>query len=145
MPIPPEFTLDVQEEIHIAATPAKAFEALLQRLGPLNATPDGASLNMTLEPRPGGRWFRNLDNDTGHLWGHVQVIKPPTLLEISGPLFMSYPALSHVQFRIAEHKAGATLSFRHQALGLIDPEHRAGVTQGWHHMIQGVKDHAERH
>ena len=44
---------------------------------------------MTLEPRPGGRWFRDLGDDNGHFWGHVQAIKRPTLLEITGPLFMS--------------------------------------------------------
>ena len=37
-----------------------------------------------LEAWPGGRWFRDLGNNAGHLWGHVRVIKPPALLEISG-------------------------------------------------------------
>ena len=37
-------------------------------------------------------WYRDLGNDAGHLWGHVQVIKPPTWLELCGPMFMSYPA-----------------------------------------------------
>ena len=41
---------------------------------------------MKIEPWPGGRWYRDLGNNAGHLWGHVQVIKPPTLLEICGPL-----------------------------------------------------------
>ncbi|HEX3702577.1 MAG TPA: hypothetical protein VHU82_04550 [Vicinamibacterales bacterium] len=35
-----------------------------------------------LEAWPGGRWFRDLGDNTGHLWGHVQAIKPPTLPEI---------------------------------------------------------------
>ena len=30
--------------------------------------------------------------DNGHFWGHVQAIKRPTLLEITGPLFMSSPS-----------------------------------------------------
>ena len=48
---------------------------------------------MKIEPWPGGRWYRDLGNDNGHFWGHVQAIKQPTLLEIYGPLFMSYPLL----------------------------------------------------
>ena len=47
---------------------------------------------MKLEPWPGGRWFRDLGNDNGHFWGLVQAIKRPTLLEITGPLFMSAPS-----------------------------------------------------
>ena len=34
--------------------------------------------------------------------GFVQVIKPPTLLEIHGPMFMSYPVAGHLQIRLAE-------------------------------------------
>ena len=45
---------------------------------------------MKLEAWPGGRWYRDLGDGNGHFWGHVQAIKRPTLLEISGPLFMSY-------------------------------------------------------
>jgi hypothetical protein len=40
-------------------------------------------LPMTIEPRPGGRWFRDLGGDNGHFWGHVQAISAP-LMEIQG-------------------------------------------------------------
>ena len=63
-------------------------------MGPDNETPDGKPMPMKIEPWPGGRWYRDLGDDNGHLWGHVQAIKRPTLLEITGPLFMSYPASS---------------------------------------------------
>ena len=36
----------------------------------------------------------------GHLWGHVQVIKSPALLELVGPMPMSFPAVNHVQYRL---------------------------------------------
>ena len=99
---------------------------------------------MVLEPWPGGRWFRDLGNQQGHLWGFVQVIKPPTLLEITGPMMMSYPAANHVQFRVTQVTGGSTLLFRHRALGLIDPEHRTGMVKGWDFMIKGVKESAEK-
>ena len=44
-----------------------------------------------IEAWPGGRWFRDLGDGNGHYWATVQAIKRPTLLEFSGPLFMSYP------------------------------------------------------
>ena len=55
-----------------------------------------------LEPRPGGRWYRDLGGDNGHLWGFVQSIKRPSLLEIWGPLFVSTGATSHPIFRLSE-------------------------------------------
>ena len=42
-------------------------------------------------------WPVGLGGDVGHFFGNVQSIKPPTLLGICGPLFMSYPAVSNVQ------------------------------------------------
>jgi hypothetical protein len=90
-------TLTVTQEIHVRASLETTFEALLEQIGPENETPE-RKMPMTLEPWPGGRWFRDLGTGNGHLWGHVQSIKRPTLLEITGPLFMSYPVISHVQY-----------------------------------------------
>jgi hypothetical protein len=98
---------------------------------------------MKLEPWPGGRWFRDLGNNTGHFWGQVQVIKPPTLLEVTGPLFMSYPAVSHVQYRLVENGRDTRLLLTHRAIGEITPEHHEGVSMGWAHMIAGIKSRAE--
>lgn len=55
---------------------------------------------MILEEWPAGRWFRDLGNGQGHLWGFVPVIKPPTLIEIQGPMFMSYAVAGHLQLRL---------------------------------------------
>jgi len=131
-------SLNVVKEIDIDAPIAVAFAAMLEQLGPENSSPQGP-MPMALEPWPGGRWYRDLGNNTGHLWGHVQVIKPPTLLEITGPLFMSYPAMSHVQYRLIEQGRGTRLTLRHRALGEISPEHRDGVQKGWEHMLAGIK------
>ena len=139
-----KLTLHIQQEIDIAAPAAVAFEALLEQLGPAFDTHDGKPMPMKLEAWPGGRWYRDLGNNTGHLWGHVQVIKPPTLLEITGPLFMSYPALSHVQYRLTEQGRTVRLTLTHRALGEIAPEHREGVAKGWQHMLQRIKDRAKR-
>jgi hypothetical protein len=136
-------TIDITKEMRIKATPTVVFAALLEQIGPGSETPDGASLQMKLEAWPGGRWFRDLGNNAGHLWGHVQVIKPPTLLEISGPMFMSYPAISHLQYRIAADGAGSKLTLTHKAMGLIPAEHREGVGQGWEHWMQQIQMRAE--
>src|SRR5262249_34885362 len=93
-------TFEIRKEIEIAAPIEIAWEAALDELGPEGVMPDGRSLQLKFEAWPGGRWYRDLGNNSGHLWGHVQVIKPPTLLEICGPLMMSYPAVNFVQYRL---------------------------------------------
>ena len=125
-------TLNITQEIHVRASLDVTFAALLEQLGPANESEHGP-MPMKLEAWPGGRWFRDLGNDNGHFWGNVQAIKRPTLLEISGPLFMSYAAVSNLQYRLSEEPGGTLIKFHHSALGFIQDEHRANVGKGWTH------------
>src|ERR1700677_4969826 len=86
-----DLTLTINQEIHVRASLDVTFAALLEQLGPGNQTPDGRSLNMKIEPWPGGRWYRDLGDGNGDFWASVQPIKRPTLLEFAGPLFASFP------------------------------------------------------
>jgi len=139
-------TLEVRKTEEIMAPIDIVFETILEQMGPYNETPDGASLKMKLEPWPGGRWFRDFENNTGHFWGHVQAIKPPSLLEICGPLFMSYPAMSNVQYRLTEEGGVTRVQFSHQAIGLIPADLRDGVNvnKGWGNVLTRVREAAER-
>ena len=138
-----DLTLNITQEIHVKASLEVTFAALLEQLGPENDTPEGKSLLMKIEPWPGGRWYRDLGNNSGHFWGHVQAIRPPTLLEITGPLFMSYPAVSNLQYRLSEEDGGTLIKFHHMALGLIQEEHRQGASRGWTHTNNRAKARAE--
>ena len=73
-----ELTLDVEQRIDIKAAPEKVFAAMLERFGKKNTRPNGESLELQIEAKPGGRWYRDRGNGIGHLWGFVQVIKPPS-------------------------------------------------------------------
>jgi uncharacterized protein YndB with AHSA1/START domain len=137
-------TLEIRQEIEVAAPIDRTFEAMLEELGPAAQMPDGKSLAMKIEPWPGGRWFRDLGNNAGHLWGHVQVIKPPTLLELCGPMAMSYPAINHLQYRLKPEGAGTRLTLLHRGMGLILPEHREGMVQGWALWLERIRALAER-
>ena len=95
-------TFTIREEIRVRASLEKTFESLLAEMGARNQSPDGKPLPMVIEPRPGGRWFRDLGGENGHLWGFVQSIKRPVLLEIWGPLFMSTAASSNLMYRLSE-------------------------------------------
>jgi uncharacterized protein YndB with AHSA1/START domain len=137
-------TVDIQKAIDIAAPIEIAFEAMLDELGPDAQMGDGAPMPFKLEAWPGGRWYRDLGNNSGHLWGHVQVIKPPTLLEICGPLMMSYPAMNHIQYRLAAQPGGTRLTFVHRGVGLISSQHREGMPKGWGQWIDKIRVRAER-
>jgi len=137
------FTKDVE----IAAPVEIVFETLLEQLGPRHETGPESRLPMKLEPWPGGRWYRDLGNSTGHFWGQVQVIKPPTLLEIFGPLFMSYPAMAHLQYRLTAEGNITRLKLIHKAIGQFPPDHREALTAGmepWSHTLMKVREVAER-
>ena len=136
-------TLNLTEDIEVRAPIDTTFESLIAQIGRLNETPDGKPLPMVLEPRPGGRWYRELGGDNGHLWGHVQSIKRPTLLEIYGPLFMSSPVMSNLQYRLKEVDGGTLIVFRHTALGFIDDEYRKGLASGWAPLNARIRRAAE--
>ena len=136
-------TLNVTQEIHVRASLEVTFAALLEQLGPYNEMRDGTPMPMKLEPWPGGRWFRDLGQGNGHYWGSVQAIKKPTLLEIAGPLFMSYPVANNVQYRLSEESGGTLIKFRHSGFGLIQDDHKTGVVTGWSYIHEKVRQRAE--
>src|SRR5262245_56986894 len=137
-------TLHILKDIEIAAPLEIAFEAVLEELGPAGQMPDGKPFPMVIEPWPGGRWYRDLGSNAGHLWGHVQVIKPPALLELCGPMFMSYPGVNHVQYRLTAEGETTRLKLTHRAMGQIPPEVREGAGQGWDHGLKRIREIAER-
>jgi hypothetical protein len=138
-----DLTLDIEQHIDIKAAPDKVFAAVLHRFGKGGTRPDGESMQMLLEPKPGGRWYRDRGNGIGHLWGFVQVIKPPSLLELSGPMFMSYPALNHLEVKIEPASGSCKVTLRHRAIGMIDPDHRKGVSTGWGHLLAEIRKDCE--
>ena len=87
--------------------------------------------------------YRDLSDDNGHMWGHVQAIKAPELLEIYGPLFMSFPATSNVQYRLKADGNATILQFNHTAMGLIPDEMSANVSTGWDNMLKHIRADAE--
>lgn len=135
--------LTIAKEVVVHASIDATFAALLEQMGPGNETPDGQPLPMVLEPRPGGRWFRDLGGDNGHLWGHVQSIKRPTLMEIVGPLFLSTAAVSNLQYRLTEVEGGTRITFSHTAFGAVPEEVRGQLSAGWQPLLDRIQAQAE--
>jgi hypothetical protein len=136
-------TFTITEEIAVRATLDQTFASLVAQIGRLNQTPDGKPMPMTLELHPGGRWYRDLGGDNGHLWGFVQSVKRPTLLEIWGPLFMSTAATSNLLYRLNETPDGALIRFTHTLVGPFPDDHRPQLTSGWTALHARVRAAAE--
>ena len=137
-------TFEFRKEILIQAPLQITWDAILDELGPEGRGPDGVPLQLKLESWPGGRWYRDLGNNAGHFWAHVQVIKPPALLELCGPMPMPYPATNHMQYRLKAEGGATRLAFQHRAFGLIPPEHRDGMPEGWETWMGRIRERAER-
>ena len=137
-------SLNVTEELRVRSSLTTTFAALLEEMGPSNQGYQGVPMPMTLEPWPGGRWFRDLGENDGHLWGYVQAIKRPTLLEITGPLMMSFAVASNLQYRLTEIDGGTLLTLRHTALGLFPDGYRDALSQGWPLLFDRIRRRVER-
>jgi hypothetical protein len=136
-------TFTITEEIAVRASLEQTFASLVAQMGRLNETPDGTPMPMVLETRPGGRWYRELGGDNGHLWGFVQSIKRPTLLEIWGPLFMSTAATSNLMYRLTETPEGTLITFTHTVVGPFPEDHRGRIGTGWAALHARVRNAAE--
>src|SRR5215467_10056957 len=128
---------EIIKEEEVAAHIDVVFETILEQMGPLNSTPE-KPMPMVLEAWPGGRWYRDLGNNTGHFWGTVQAIKAPSLLEIWGPLFMSNPAVSNLQYRLTEENGATKMRFVHRAMGWMGDSERR-VDEGWSELIGRIR------
>jgi hypothetical protein len=64
-------------------------------------------------------------------------------LEFSGPLMLSYPCVSNVQYRLTEKDGGTLITFRHTAMGFIQDQQKEQMNMGWGSMNQRVRKVAE--
>lgn len=143
-----ELLMEIEQTVEIKASPEKVFDGLIQHLCDMEGEPGKPRLALKLERKPGGRWYRDLGNDSGHLWGFVQSIKPPTLLEICGPMMISNPVSTHLLVRLAPTATGTRLVFKNEVFGPLPEEYKDhmkdGMGEGWAGMLAALKKSLER-
>jgi len=135
-----DLTLDLLQETRVTASIEDTFAALLDELGPHMVGMADAPLPMIIEANPGGRWYRDLGNGDGHFWGTVKAIRKPNLLEIVGPLMMSFPVSSNLQYRLRTEGSETIISLRHTALGLFPEGYRDNMKEGWTNIAQRIQN-----
>ena len=112
-----DLTLTVTQEIRVKAPIDLTFASLLEQLGPYNETPDGTAMPMTLEPWPGGRWFRDLGDRNGHFWAAVQAIKRPRFLSSPARCSCRFPWLTTSNLASAKKVVSPLSGFGTQGSG----------------------------
>jgi uncharacterized protein YndB with AHSA1/START domain len=133
----------IEQTIEIKAGPEKVFEGLVRHLCEMEGEPGKPGIQLKLERKPGGRWYRDLGNDSGHLWGFVQSIKPPALLEIWGPMMISNPVACHLIVRLSPTPSGTKLVFKNEVFGPLPEEYKDqmkdGMGEAWEKMLNAIK------
>ena len=136
-------TQEIVQEHTVKASAQTVFESLVHRFSAgMTAGPD-MPMPLTMELRPGGRWYRDLGNDAGHLWATVQSVKPGALLELFGPLWMSGPVSNHIIIRCTEEEGVTTIRFKHTSFGFIDPAFLEHTEEGWQEMFEDIRTTSE--
>lgn len=138
-----QFRALIERDIEIDAPADVIFESILDDMRAIHG-PDGKPMKFVVEPFPGGRWYRDLGDNAGHFWGHIQVIKPPTLLEVYGPLMISSAAISHVTYRVTPEGSKHRLSLKHRIFGEFDPKVPTMVGGGWQQVLDRVQAAAQQ-
>ena len=145
-----DLAIDISMDVEIAASPERVWSGLVADRSRRFVSGEGRPMGLGLEPRVGGRWFRDLSPElgpgVGHLWGHVQVYKPPRLLELLGPMALSYPCTNHVTFRLEPtDDAGTLVRLIHRAVGSVPEGAEEAMESGWIELLgKGLKSHVER-
>jgi uncharacterized protein YndB with AHSA1/START domain len=129
-------------EIDVDADIETTFAAVLEELTVMNGGPEPRELHIKLEPWPGGRWYRDLGDNNGHFWGHVQAIKRPTLIELCGPFTFSSAFMLNVQYRLSEKDGRTHIKFHHDSFGYLSDEQRKGMTEGWTRIFNDMQKRA---
>ena len=102
------------------------------------------SQEIEIKAAPGSVFRNMIAGLSAIMGGDGKLIKPPTLLEIYGPMMMSYPVAGHLQVRCAQIGGGTLVTLNHRAMGLIDPKHREGFPEGWGKILKSIKDASEK-
>ncbi len=131
-------TLDVANEVRIAAPRDKVFDALTRMGGwwP-HRFKDGSTV--VLEPHVGGRFYEDWGDGTGALYGTIVRLSRPDHLAVEGLLGMSGPVQAVWSFDLVADGDATVVKFAHRGFGDIDDDTRAAYTSGWGEIFAALR------
>jgi uncharacterized protein YndB with AHSA1/START domain/DNA-binding transcriptional ArsR family regulator len=133
-------TLDIVDEVTVAAPREKVFDALC-RAGdwwPHKFVEGG---RVRFEPTVGGRFWEEWSGEGGALYATVTSIRRPAKLSYAGPMGMPGPVTSVIAYELEERDGGTLVRQTHRAFGDIDEETRQEYTAGWRQVLDALQRH----
>jgi uncharacterized protein YndB with AHSA1/START domain len=131
-------TLDIVDEVAVAAPREKVFDALC-RVGDWwpHRFMEGGRVHF--EPVVGGRFWEEWSDEGGALYATISNIRRPARIEYVGPMGMSGPVTSVIAFELEERDGGTLVRKSHRAFGDIDEETRQSYTAGWRQVLEALQ------
>lgn len=131
-------TLDIANEVTIAAPREKVYDALL-RMGGWWPHRFRDGVGVVLEPFVGGRFYEDWGDGQGALYGTIARLSRPAHLSVSGPMGMGGPVVGLWSFDLEEDGEGTVLKYAHRGFGDISEETRQGYTEGWGEVFDALR------
>lgn len=131
-------SMHIEQEVAIAAPPARVFDALTSDLAAWWGAPyliSEAASDIVLEPTLGGRMYEMWGADDGALWGTVTGIRRSELLELTGSIAMSSAVHGKIKYELEATEQGTRLRFSHRAIGDFDEGSTQDYSSGWNDLL----------
>jgi uncharacterized protein YndB with AHSA1/START domain len=140
-------SFQIEQEITIHAPRERVYQALTEEIGDWWAFRIGEDKDTKLrfEPKVGGRFYEDYDNEQGALLGIVNYIKAPVEIRLTGVLGMSGAVTSSYKYNLEEQAGSTVIKLSHLAAGLLRPEWKDSHIHGWQ-VLLGVclREHIEK-
>lgn len=130
-------SMNIEQEVTIAASPERVFEALTRDVGAwwshsFAESPRG----IHLEPRVGGRFYEEFDGDgNGALYATVTYVEQGKSLRMSGPMGMAGAVLGAISYELEARDGGTLLKLSHRATGDLPDGALERYAGGWQEML----------
>jgi len=136
-------TVQIEQEVMIAAEPERVFEAMTDGVNSWWAHGfQSPHSTVHLEPQAGGRFYEDFGTGRGSAYfATVTYCDRGKKLCLMGPMGMSGPVVGTMTFDLEPDGSGTRVRLSHQIMGAVDEEIRHGYTSGWQELLG---DHLRR-
>jgi uncharacterized protein YndB with AHSA1/START domain len=140
----PARVVRIEEEVVIAAAPAKVFAALTEDVGLwFWRGPKGTDPEAVLEAQAGGRFYREWGEGNTELYGVVGLIKRDRQLRLIGSIGVAHAISSVADFVLEEDGEATRVRLTHRISGEVVDAEVADFAEGWRDELASLKRFVE--
>jgi len=135
----------IEQEVEIAAPPARVYQAALRETGSWFYVPteESAHGRSAIEPFVGGRFWRDYGEEGGELYGHVTRLDRDALVRIAGTFGNRFASTSVVDLAIEAKGGGSVVRLSHRVSGDVPEELASEFERGWECELANLRSFVE--